>query len=73
MTIGWAESGFVHAHAVPVNACTAAVRALSCSTIHEPGHRHGYTLLAEGRIRDYQGEVSFVEGSDGTRVTWHGR
>lgn len=43
------------------------------TTIHEPGHRHGYTLLAEGQIRDYQGEVSFVEDTDGTRVTWRGR
>lgn len=42
-------------------------------TIHEPPHRHGYTLLSDGAIRDYQGEVTLVEDDGGTRVTWRGR
>ncbi|WKG03282.1 SRPBCC family protein [Mycolicibacterium sp. HK-90] len=43
------------------------------TTIHEPGRRHGYTMLADGPIRDYQAEVTFTDGPDGTDVTWRGR
>lgn len=43
------------------------------TTIHEPDHRHGYTMLAGGPIRDYQAEVVFTEEADGTLVTWRGR
>lgn len=42
------------------------------TTIHEPGHRHGYTMLTGGPIRDYQAEVSFAEVADGTQVIWRG-
>jgi len=42
-------------------------------TIHEPGHRHGYTMLTDGPIHDYRAEVTFDEGADGTRITWRGR
>lgn len=42
-------------------------------TIHEPPGRHGYTMLTDGPIRDYQAEVTFVEDSEGTQVTWRGR
>lgn len=42
-------------------------------TLHEPGHRHGYTMLTDGPIRDYQAEVSFAADAYGTRVTWRGR
>jgi len=42
-------------------------------TIHEPGRRHGYTMLVDGPIRDYQAEVSFTEDTGGTCVTWSGR
>ncbi|TMS50305.1 SRPBCC family protein [Mycobacterium sp. DBP42] len=43
------------------------------TTIHEPGRRHGYTMLADGPIRDYQAEVTFAESAGGTEVTWRGR
>lgn len=43
------------------------------TTIHEPGKRHGYTLLGGGAIRDYNAEVSFDEGHNGTRIEWTGR
>lgn len=42
------------------------------TTIHEPDRRHGYTMLAGGPIQNYQAEVSFTEGADGTLVTWRG-
>ena len=42
------------------------------TTIHEPDHRHGYTMLTDGPIRDYQAEVTFAEVADATRVTWRG-
>ncbi|MEB3031617.1 SRPBCC family protein [[Mycobacterium] nativiensis] len=42
-------------------------------TIHEPDSRHGYTMLIDGPIQDYQGEVTFAEDADGTRITWRGR
>ncbi|WP_216616203.1 MULTISPECIES: SRPBCC family protein [Mycolicibacterium] len=43
------------------------------TTIHEPDRRHGYTMLADGPIRDYQAQVTF-EAADGvTQVTWRGR
>ncbi|WP_065286934.1 SRPBCC family protein [Mycolicibacter kumamotonensis] len=37
------------------------------------GRRHGYTMLVDGPIRDYQAEVSFTEDADGTCMTWSGR
>lgn len=43
------------------------------TTIHEPDHRHGYTMLADGPIRDYQAEVTFTEDAHGTQVIWRGR
>ena len=43
------------------------------TTIHEPGKRHGYTLLGGGVIRDYHAEVSLDEGRNGTRIQWTGR
>lgn len=43
------------------------------TTIHEPDRRHGYTMLADGPIRDYQAEVTFTEDGRGTQVTWGGR
>lgn len=43
------------------------------TTIHEPDRRHGYTMLADGPIRDYQAEVTFIEDGRGTQVTWRGR
>lgn len=43
------------------------------TTIHEPGRRHGYTMLTDGPIRDYQAEVTFDETAGGTDVTWRGR
>lgn len=43
------------------------------TTIHEPDRRHGYTMLADGPIRDYQAEVTFAEDGRGTQVTWRGR
>lgn len=43
------------------------------TTIHEPDHRHGYTMLTDGPVRDYQAQVTFVEVADGTEVTWRGR
>ncbi|WP_188108803.1 SRPBCC family protein [Mycolicibacter arupensis] len=42
-------------------------------TISEPGRRHGYTILTDGALRDYQAEVVFDEGTDETRVIWRGR
>ncbi|CRZ17556.1 SRPBCC family protein [Mycolicibacterium neworleansense] len=42
------------------------------TTIHEPGRRHGYTMLTDGPIRDYQAEVSFTADADATQVTWRG-
>lgn len=42
------------------------------TTIHEPDHRHGYTMLTDGPIRDYQAEVTFTEAAGGTQVTWRG-
>ncbi|MFV8161716.1 SRPBCC family protein [Mycobacterium sp. 134] len=42
------------------------------TTIHEPDHRHGYTMLADGPIRDYQAEVTFTGVSGGTEVAWRG-
>ncbi|WP_454792864.1 SRPBCC family protein [Mycolicibacterium lutetiense] len=42
------------------------------TTIHEPDCRHGYTMLTDGPIRDYQAEVSFTEADGGTQVTWRG-
>ncbi len=43
------------------------------TTVHEPGKRHGYTLLGGGVIRDYNAEVSFEEQPNGTRIEWTGR
>ncbi|ODR22228.1 SRPBCC family protein [Mycolicibacterium porcinum] len=43
------------------------------TTIHEPDRRHGYTMLADGPIRDYRAEVTFTEDGHGTQVTWRGR
>ena len=43
------------------------------TTIHEPASRHGYTILADGPIRNYQADVTFTEDDDGTQVTWRGR
>ncbi|TGB39387.1 SRPBCC family protein [Mycolicibacterium peregrinum] len=43
------------------------------TTIHEPDRRHGYTMLADGPIRDYQAEVVFTETAGGTQLTWRGR
>lgn len=43
------------------------------TTIHEPDRRHGYTMLADGPILDYQAEVTFIEDGRGTQVTWRGR
>ena len=43
------------------------------TTIHEPGRRHGYTMLGDGAIRDYHAEVSFDKGRNGTRIQWSGR
>ena len=42
-------------------------------TIYEPGRRHGYTMLTDGPLQDYQAEVVFDEDADGTLVTWRGR
>lgn len=43
------------------------------TTIHEPGRRHGYTMLSSGPIRDYHAEVSFDKGHNDTRIKWSGR
>ncbi|CDO29163.1 Polyketide cyclase / dehydrase and lipid transport [Mycolicibacterium vulneris] len=43
------------------------------TTIHEPDRRHGYTMLTDGPILDYQAEVTFAEDGYGTQVTWRGR
>lgn len=42
------------------------------TTIHEPGIRHGYTILADGPIQNYQADVTLTEDADGTLVTWRG-
>ncbi|MHA3024249.1 SRPBCC family protein [Mycobacterium sp. BMJ-28] len=42
--------------------------------IHEPGVRHGYTILSTGRaVRDYHAVVTFDAEQAGTRVEWRGR
>jgi hypothetical protein len=43
------------------------------TTIHEPGRRHGYTMLGGGVVRDYNAVVSFDKGDNGTRIQWNGR
>lgn len=43
------------------------------TTIHEPGRRHGYTILSTGRaIRDYRAVVSFIPDGAGTLLRWRG-
>lgn len=42
------------------------------TTIHEPGQRHGYTIVSKTPVRNYQAQVTFTSGPDGTRVDWHG-
>lgn len=46
---------------------------LEMTTIHEPGRRHGYTILTTGKaIRDYRAEVSFIPDGTGTLLRWTG-
>ncbi|TDK84762.1 SRPBCC family protein [Mycolicibacterium mucogenicum] len=42
------------------------------TTIHEPGRRHGYTIISKTPVRNYQAQVTFTPEPDGTRVDWHG-
>jgi hypothetical protein len=42
------------------------------TTIHEPGYRHGYTILADKPVQNYQAEVTLTEDGDRTRIDWHG-
>ena len=42
------------------------------TTIHEPGHRHGYTIISKTPVRNYQAQVTFTPEQDGTRIDWHG-
>jgi hypothetical protein len=42
------------------------------TTIHEPGRRHGYTIVSWTPVQDYQAQVTFSPERDGTRVDWRG-
>jgi hypothetical protein len=42
------------------------------TTIHEPGQRHGYTIVSWTPVQDYQAQVTFIPEGDGTRIDWRG-
>lgn len=42
------------------------------TTIHEPGHRHGYTILSANPVQNYQAQVTFTPEQDRTRIDWRG-
>lgn len=41
-------------------------------TVHEPPHRHGYTLLSQRPCRDYQALVEIAAEGTGSVVVWTG-
>jgi len=41
-------------------------------TVYEPGHRHGYTILANKPVQNYRATVTFTGEGDLTRIDWHG-
>jgi hypothetical protein len=43
------------------------------TTVHEPGRRHGYTILANRPVQNYTAEVCFTATDSGTRIDWSGR
>jgi hypothetical protein len=51
---------------------TRRLQTREMTTVHEPGRRHGYTMLASRPVRNYHAEVRFVVDGDGTRVEWRG-
>lgn len=42
------------------------------TTIHEPDHRHGYTILADRPVQNYHAQVTFTEEPGQTRIEWRG-
>nr|WP_238391704.1 MULTISPECIES: SRPBCC family protein [unclassified Mycolicibacterium] len=42
------------------------------TTVHEPGQRHGYTILSKTPVQDYQAQVTLASEQDRTRIEWRG-
>jgi hypothetical protein len=51
---------------------TARFQTREMTTVHEPGRRHGYTILANRPVQNYNAEVQFAASGDGTRIEWRG-
>lgn len=41
-------------------------------TVHDPPHRHGYTILADSPARDYHALVELTPSGSGTAIAWSG-